>query len=55
MDKVRVQAHAKTNLVLRVLNREPSGYHNIETIFALLGLHDTITVERSIRGIRVEV
>lgn len=53
--KVTVAAHAKTNLALRVLNREPSGYHNIETLFALLELHDTITVEQAGTGIAVYV
>ena len=46
MTAVTVKAHAKVNLLLRVLAREDDGYHGLETIFALLDLHDTLTVER---------
>lgn len=41
-----VAAHAKVNLFLRVLAREDDGYHGIETLFALVDLHDELTVER---------
>jgi len=46
-DQVRVAAHAKVNLFLRILAREPSGYHQIETAFALLELADELTVART--------
>jgi 4-diphosphocytidyl-2-C-methyl-D-erythritol kinase len=55
MDKVQVCAHAKTNLVLRVLDKELSGFHNLETLFVLLDLHDFVTVERRDHGITVDV
>ena len=36
-ERVRIAAHAKLNLLLRILAREaPAGYHQIETAFALL-------------------
>jgi len=38
------RAHAKINVVLRILSREASGYHNIETLFQRLALHDVVTV-----------
>jgi len=38
------RAHAKINLVLRILAREASGYHGIETLFQLLELHDLVHV-----------
>jgi 4-diphosphocytidyl-2-C-methyl-D-erythritol kinase len=38
------RAHAKLNLVLRILAREASGYHGIETLFQLLELHDLVHV-----------
>ena len=41
---MQVAANAKINLVLRVLEREPGGYHQIETIFQRLALADDITV-----------
>ncbi len=37
-------AHAKINLVLRILAREAGGYHGIETLFQRLALHDVVTV-----------
>ena len=40
----RVVAQAKINLGLRILAREQSGYHAIETIFARLALGDEVTV-----------
>jgi 4-diphosphocytidyl-2-C-methyl-D-erythritol kinase len=46
MTAVEVRAHAKVNLLLRVLAREDDGYHGLETIFALLDLHDSLTAER---------
>ena len=38
----RAFAHAKLNLVLRVLAREASGYHGIETLFQALDLADVV-------------
>lgn len=43
---VRVAAHAKINLVLRILAREDDGYHGLETLFARLALHDELVAER---------
>lgn len=40
----RVIAHAKINLGLRVLARERSGFHAIETVFARVALGDVVTV-----------
>jgi len=40
----RVVAQAKVNLLLRVLARESSGFHCIETIFLRLDLGDEVTV-----------
>jgi 4-diphosphocytidyl-2-C-methyl-D-erythritol kinase len=54
-DLVTVAAHAKANLFLRVLARESSGYHALETLFTLLELHDDLTVERTEAGIELDV
>jgi len=43
---LRRKAWAKANLFLRVLAREASGYHGIETLFCLLDLADDLTAER---------
>ena len=52
---VRITAHAKINLFLRILARESSGYHQIETAFALLELADTLEVRRAASGVTLEV
>ena len=48
--RVRISAHAKLNLFLRILARESGGYHQIETAFALLELADELTVSRTPAG-----
>jgi 4-diphosphocytidyl-2-C-methyl-D-erythritol kinase len=40
----RVEAQAKINLFLRILSREPSGYHQLETLFQRIALADSVTV-----------
>lgn len=37
-----VQAYAKINLTLDVLNRRPDGYHELATVMQTIDLHDTI-------------
>jgi 4-diphosphocytidyl-2-C-methyl-D-erythritol kinase len=54
-EAVRIAAHAKVNLFLRILARETSGYHQIETAFALLELADGLVVRRTPRGITLDV
>jgi 4-diphosphocytidyl-2-C-methyl-D-erythritol kinase len=46
----RVAAQAKVNLFLRVLAREASGYHQLETLFARLDLADDVVVRVNGRG-----
>lgn len=53
---VTVAAHAKVNLLLRVLSRETSGYHGIETLFCRIALADQLTAERrEVPGISLTV
>ena len=40
----QVRAQAKVNLFLRILAREQSGYHGLETLFARIDLSDEVTV-----------
>src|SRR3989454_4957056 len=54
-DAVRIAAHAKVNLFLRILARESSGFHQIETAFALLELADELVVQRIDSGVTLEV
>ena len=43
---VELAAHAKVNLLLRVLARESDGYHSLETLFCRISLADTLRAER---------
>lgn len=53
---VRLEAPAKVNLRLRVLARESSGYHSLESLFCALSLTDSLEVERTGRsGVELEV
>ena len=54
-DALRVLAHAKINLFLRILARESSGFHQIETAFALLELADSLDVQRTAGGVTLDV
>lgn len=47
---MRVTAPAKVNLRLRVLAREESGYHQIETVFCALELADALEVRLHLAG-----
>ncbi len=47
MERVRIKTPAKINLFLRVLERRPDGYHNIETLFQAVDLEDELIIERS--------
>ncbi|HUR00307.1 MAG TPA: 4-(cytidine 5'-diphospho)-2-C-methyl-D-erythritol kinase [Gemmatimonadaceae bacterium] len=51
----RIAAQAKINLHLRVLAREESGYHSIETIFHRIDLADDILVETTSGKRSIEV
>jgi 4-diphosphocytidyl-2-C-methyl-D-erythritol kinase len=54
-DDVKIAAHAKVNLRLRVLARETSGYHAIETIFLRLELADQVTIRVGGEGETLDV
>lgn len=54
-DAAEVAAPAKVNLFLRVLAREESGYHALETLFCALSLADAVRVRRGAPGLRLHV
>lgn len=54
-DFAEVSAPAKVNLFLRILAREESGYHGLETLFCALSLADSVRVERGGPGVRLHV
>ncbi|MCH7889958.1 MAG: 4-(cytidine 5'-diphospho)-2-C-methyl-D-erythritol kinase, partial [Gemmatimonadetes bacterium] len=52
---VRVAAPAKVNLFLRILAKEESGYHQIETLYSAVDFCDEIVVHGTDQGVTVEV
>jgi 4-diphosphocytidyl-2-C-methyl-D-erythritol kinase len=55
MKRMTVSPPAKVNLLLRVLAREESGYHQIETLFQAIDLRDRLEIERGGEDVRLEV
>lgn len=54
VQKIRVRAHAKINLYLDVVGKRDDGYHNLETIFHSIGLHDDVIIRKQeAKGIKV--
>ena len=46
MQDIRLRAHAKINLYLDVVGKRQDGYHNLETIFHAIGLHDDVIIRK---------
>jgi 4-diphosphocytidyl-2-C-methyl-D-erythritol kinase len=42
---MRVAAQAKINWMLRVVGKRPDGFHDIETLFQTISLHDVLTID----------
>ncbi len=56
MNGVSMACPAKINLFLRILAREDSGYHQIETLFQAVGLYDRVDVHAGTgEGLELEV
>jgi 4-diphosphocytidyl-2-C-methyl-D-erythritol kinase len=41
---VTIQSHAKINIGLKIVRKRDDGYHDIETIFKIVGLHDIVSI-----------
>lgn len=54
-DVMRLRAPAKINLRLRILARETTGYHQLETIFCAIDLADALELRPADRGIDLVV
>ncbi len=52
---VVLEAPAKVNLFLKVLGRRPDGFHEIDTLFQAIGLHDGVAVAVADSGVTLEV
>lgn len=54
LKELRIRAHAKINLYLDVISKREDGYHNIETVFHSIDLHDDVMLrERAKTGITI--
>lgn len=47
MEKINLKAPAKINLYLRIKDRRPDGYHDIDSLMQTVSLYDEITLEKS--------
>lgn len=55
MNRVELKSFGKINLFLEVGEKLPNGYHNIETVFHKVGLHDVVIIEKKAEnGIVIE-
>lgn len=52
---LRLKAHAKVNLGLSVLGKRGDGFHELDTLFARLELHDTLFLEPNPKGLELQV
>lgn len=50
MRSAHIAAQAKLNLLLRIVGREPGGYHQLVTLFQRIALADDVTVRVDVTG-----
>lgn len=47
MQELSIKSFAKINIGLNIISKRDDGFHNLQTIFFLLSLHDLITIKKS--------
>lgn len=47
MEELNIKSFAKINIGLNIISRREDGFHNLQTIFFPLSLHDTISLKKS--------
>ena len=52
---VTAYGHAKINLTLDILGKRPDGFHEVAMVMQELSLHDTVTMEKTEKGISLEI
>lgn len=50
---IHINAYAKINIGLTILNKREDGYHNIETTFSTISLKDKLLIEKIDKGIEL--
>jgi len=54
MESISVKAFAKVNMYLKVAGKRPDGYHELETLFRGVSLHDLLLLTKGKDGVRLE-
>ncbi len=52
---MKLKAHAKINLGLAVTHKRQDGFHDLDTLFARIDVHDELSLEPIDSGIKLEV
>ncbi|MCR5757612.1 MAG: 4-(cytidine 5'-diphospho)-2-C-methyl-D-erythritol kinase [Selenomonas sp.] len=52
---VTVEANAKVNLTLDILGKRPDGFHEVAMVMQSIGLHDTLTMEKTDGAIELTI
>ncbi len=53
MKHIEIKAFAKVNLGLRILGERRDGYHNIESVFQTVSVHDELEIEKAKNGLSI--
>lgn len=54
MEVLELKSYGKINWILDVVRKRPDGYHDIETIFQRISLHDDVTLIKQKKDITIE-